>query len=75
MKMIPVVSSNIATVGYDSSTERLCVQFNGGKCYEYTGVPSGTFVDLVTAESHGKAFNALIKNSGFAFREIKLEDV
>ena len=75
MNLKPVVSSNIAGIGYDKEESRLCVQFQGGKCYEYADVPLETFVDLITAESTGKSFNALIKNGGFEFKQIELEDV
>ncbi len=71
----PVVSSNIATIGFDKEKNRLCIQFQNGKCYEYTGVPPETFVDLITAESTGKAFAQLIRNKGYGDKEIKLEDV
>lgn len=75
IQMKPVVSSNIATVGYDKDKKRLCVQFQTGKCYEYTGVDSETFIKLITAKSTGKALNEHIKKGGFKFKEIKLEDV
>ncbi len=71
----PVVSSNIASIGFDKEKNRLCVQFQSGKCYEYTGVPPETFVDVITAESTGKAFNKLIRNGGFEYKQIELEDV
>ncbi len=73
--MKPFISSNIATVGFDPDKKRLCVQFQTGKVYEYTGVAPDTFVKLTTAKSTGKAFNELIKGGGFKFKEIELEDV
>ena len=75
LQLKPVVSSNIAGIGYDKEKSRLCIQFQSGKCYEYAGVPSETFVDLITAESTGKSFNTLIKNGGFEFKQIELSDV
>ncbi len=75
MNLKPVVSSNIAGIGYDKEESRLCVQFQGGKCYEYAGVPLETFVDLITANSHGKVFNKLIKNGGFEFKQIGLDEI
>ncbi len=71
----PVVSSNIASVGYDKEKSRLCIQFQSGKVYEYAGVSPETFVDVITAESTGKVFNTLIKNGGFEYKQIELEDV
>ena len=75
LEMKPVVSSNIAGIGYDKEESRLCIQFQNGKCYEYAGVPAEAFVDLITAKSTGKAFHALIKNGGFEFKQIELSDV
>ncbi len=75
ISMKPVVSSNISTVGFDAGKKRLCVQFQTGKCYEYTDVSSETFVKLITAQSTGKSFSELIKKGGFKFKQIKLEDV
>lgn len=75
MKMVPVVSSSIAGVGYDSTRERLCVQFQTGKCYEYAGVPEGQFVAIITAESHGKTFHELVKKGGYSYKEIKLDQI
>lgn len=75
LQMKPVVSSNIATVGYDAEEKRLCVQFQTGQCYEYTGVPSETFIKLITAKSTGKALDEHIKKGGFKSKEIKLEEI
>ena len=75
MEMKPVVSSNIGTIGYDKEKSRLCVQFQSGKCYEYTGVSLETFVDVITANSTGKAFNRLIRNGGFEFKQIELDEI
>ena len=71
----PVVSSMISSIGFDANSKRLCLQFPNGKCYEYSGVDSETFLRVVTAESTGKAFNEHIKNGGFKFKKIELADV
>ena len=75
ISMKPVVSSNIATVGFDADKKRLCVQFQTGQCYEYTDVSSETFVKFITAQSTGKAFNELIKKGGFKFKQIELDEI
>lgn len=52
----------LATVGYDPDAETLIAQFNTGDFYKYDGVPSDSFVGVITnGESHGRAFNELIK--------------
>lgn len=61
MERTAVTSSNIQSVGYDSATETLEVEFIHGGIYHYTGVPSGEFEALMSAESHGKYLNANIK--------------
>lgn len=57
----PVTSSNIASIGYDPQTETLEVRFKGGRTASYSGVRAETHRALMSAESTGKAFNALIK--------------
>lgn len=35
MNMAPVISDNVAAVGYDSTTRTLYVTFRNGRTYEY----------------------------------------
>lgn len=59
-----VSSSNLASVGYDPSSETLEVEFvNTGKVYEYYNVPPFEFDRLLEASSIGQYFNANIRNS------------
>lgn len=63
-------------MGYDPSTETLVVQFQSGDYYRYNGVPSDTFVAVITdKESYGKAFNTHIKNKAFPYTKITPEEV
>jgi len=62
MDMIPVQSSNIESIGYESSTETLHVRFTDGSTYEYKGVPSFIYDGLMSASSHGSFLNREIKN-------------
>lgn len=53
----PVISSNIASVGYDQESETLEVEFVGsGRVYRYFGVPVEIKDDLVDAPSIGSYF-------------------
>lgn len=61
MDMTPVASSNLRAVGYDTSTQRLVIQFHSGK-YEYHGVPYSIYQGLLTAPSKGKFHHQFIKN-------------
>ena len=51
MNMIPVSSSNIASIGYENGT--LYVAFNRGGLYTYSGVPESIYHGLMSASSHG----------------------
>jgi hypothetical protein len=53
-KLIPVESSMIQAVGYDSKTRTLEVVFNSGRAYCYEGVPPKIYKELMAAESKGR---------------------
>jgi hypothetical protein len=53
-KMIPVESSMIQAVGYDSKTRILEVVFNSGRVYCYEDVPSKVYKELMAADSKGR---------------------
>lgn len=61
MKMTPVVSSNIAAIGYDLICAELVVQFKNGKTFYYLEVSPEEHTALMAAESVGKHFNQFIK--------------
>jgi len=63
MKRISVNSSNIASIGHDSSINTLEVEFLNGGVYHYFGVPSSVYNSLMGADSHGKFLNAYIKGT------------
>lgn len=64
MERQAVSSSNLASVGYDPSSETLEVEFvTTGKVYEYYNVPQFEFDRLLEAPSVGQYFNANIRNS------------
>ena len=72
----PLRSSMLSTLGYNPDTETLIAQFNTGQFYKYTGVPADVFVGVVTnAESHGRAFNELVKGADFHPEKIDATDV
>lgn len=59
MNMIPVSSSNIASIGYEDGT--LYVAFLNNSLYAYSNVPESVYNGLMSAESHGKYLNAHVK--------------
>lgn len=58
MNMIPVSSSNLASVGYENGI--LHVRFRSGWTYAYSNVPASVYQGLMSAPSKGKYFNAYI---------------
>ena len=62
-----VQSSNLAAVGYDSSTSTLEVEFLDGSVYQYFGVPNHIHEGLISAGSKGSYFNEFVKRAGYSF--------
>ena len=65
----PVVSSNVAAVGYEADTETLYVQFKNGAQYAYASVPADEYEALLTAPSVGSYLNDNIKNV-YSYRRV-----
>lgn len=61
--MIPVDSSDLSEVGYDSETGSLVVEFKRGNVYRYEGVSQEIYNGLIGSDSVGKYFNQYIKGS------------
>ncbi|MHC5149412.1 KTSC domain-containing protein [Stenotrophomonas rhizophila] len=63
MERNPVSSSNLASVGYQEETETLEVEFLKGGIYQYFGVPSHVYQELISASSVGGYFAQNVRNS------------
>lgn len=63
--MIPVSSSHIAAIGYDSRNMTLAVAFLDGGLYEYYGISETLFNDFKNAGSKGIFFDQQIKKGGY----------
>jgi len=61
MERTSVSSSNIRSIGYDTDSTTLEIEFNTGGVYQYSGVPQGEYDALMAAASHGTYFSAHIK--------------
>lgn len=59
----PVSSSSLASVGYDSASETLEVEFLNGRVYQYFNVPQFMHERMIEAPSIGTFFNAEIRNA------------
>ena len=64
-----VRSSNIQSIGYDSVSRVLEVEFTSGDIYQYFDIPESVYKNLMQASSHGRFFSTLIKDK---FRYIKI---
>lgn len=62
MERAPVISSNIAAIGYDEDTQTLEIEFTNGAVYQYSNVPSSEYQGIMGADSKGKYFHSNIKN-------------
>jgi len=60
MQREQVISSNVVSVGYDTDTQTLEVEFKSG-VYQYYNVPQSIYDEMIKAESVGKYLNVYIK--------------
>lgn len=63
MEREPVTSSNIVSIGYDTATETLEVEFATTGTYQYYNVPESIHQQLMEANSKGTFFNTHIRNA------------
>lgn len=60
MDRISISSSNIVSVGYDSESETLEIEFDNG-VYQYSRVPKEVHSGLMSTSSAGRYFHRNIK--------------
>jgi hypothetical protein len=70
MNRIPVASSNLAAVGYDSANSVLEITFLDGGIYQYYGVPSQIHAGLMSAGSKGSYFDQYVKKAGYRYSKV-----
>lgn len=68
---VPVASSDLVSVGYDTTTGTLEIEFRNGAVYEYLRVPGCVHAGLMSAASHGRFFNQQIRNGGYLCTKIR----
>lgn len=61
MNRVVVASDMMSSVGYDSSSAVLEVEFRNGSVYEYLDVPRDHYDALLAAPSKGRYFNARLR--------------
>jgi hypothetical protein len=57
-----VASSNIASIGYDETSQTLEVEFHNGTTYQYYNVGAALFEQFRAAPSKGQFLNTYIRN-------------
>jgi hypothetical protein len=57
----PVKSRILRSVGYDDSTTILEIEFHTGLVYQYSGVPSKVYKDLMHSDEIGKYFSEKVR--------------
>lgn len=61
MLLVPVMSSDIAAMGYDPDLAELQVQFQTGRIYSYANVPPELYDALANAPSKGSFLATFIR--------------
>jgi hypothetical protein len=56
-----VNSSAINAIAYDSSTQKLQIEFKQGSIYEYANVSESVYRNFMSASSHGTYFDRFIR--------------
>ena len=74
MERIPITSSNIASIGYDSAKMILEIEFQVGGIYQYYNVPQSVFEDMKNSSSKGAYFDREIKNTGYQYQRLSSQD-
>lgn len=59
MTRIPVISSNVKSVGYERNV--LEVEFLNNSIYQYKDVPRQVYSDMLATQSIGKYLNQFVK--------------
>lgn len=62
MNRIPVDSSNLVSVGYDSDSLTLEIEFKGDRVYQYFDVPETLYQELMQASSKGTFFSENVRD-------------
>ena len=65
-----VVSSNIASIGYDPDIMVLEIEFLSGSVYQYYDVPQNIYDGLMAADSHGSFLATYIKKGGYRYSQV-----
>jgi len=62
MERQSVKSCILRSVGYDNAMKNLEIEFHSGLVYQYSGVPSKVYTDLLSSSAVGKYFSEKVRN-------------
>lgn len=65
-----VSSNNLHSIGYETFSQTLEIEFHSGGIYQYAGVPEHIYQSLMSAASKGRYFELNVKKAGFAYRRV-----
>ena len=70
MERVPVESRSLVSVGYDSTTSTLEVEFRNDSIYQYFGVSAHIYEGLMNATSKGSYLDKNVKKAGYSYTKI-----
>ncbi|MEN6395139.1 MAG: KTSC domain-containing protein [Methanoregula sp.] len=62
MERQSVKSCILRSVGYDNDMKNLEIEFHSGLIYQYSGVPTKVYTDLLSSSAVGKYFSEKVRN-------------
>lgn len=71
MNYVPISSSNIDAVGFESDSQILAVSFRNGSEYHYYNVPAVHFEAIQAAASPGNYLDTYIKKAGYSYARVR----
>jgi hypothetical protein len=70
MERVPVQSRSLASVGYDSNSSTLEIEFRNGSVYQYFGIPASIHEGLMNAASKGNYLDQNVKKAGYPYTKV-----
>jgi len=70
MDYLPVSSTTVAAIGYDSDSNTLGVRYLHGGEYHYYAVPQDVFEGLQNSSSVGRYLDQYVKKAGYAYARV-----
>jgi hypothetical protein len=62
LERLPVKSCILRSVGYDDAMKNMEIEFHSGLIFQYSGVPSKVYSDLISSNAVGKYFSEKVRN-------------